>query len=127
MLKKDITEVEYRDTGLALLLICFLLWFIFDLMWIMYVCLGVLLLVMIVPKSMKYPAMLWLGLSSLLGKVVSKLLLGFVYSIMVIPVGLIRQLIGKDAMRLKSLKNGKDSVFVERRTVYESKDLNNPF
>lgn len=127
LIKKEITAVEYRDTALALVFLCFLLWLFFASVWFLYLGMAILLLAMIMPKSMKYPAMVWLGFSHALGMVVSKIILGFTYFILVVPVGLVRRLMGKDSMRLKSWKNGEVSAFVTRNHHYDKDDLTNQF
>ena len=127
MLKKDVTAADYRDTALAMMLICFLLWLALGKVWVMYICLGILLWVMILPKSMKYPSMVWLGFSHLLGKVVSKILLGLAYVVFVIPVSFARRLMGKDPMRVKDWKNGAPSAYVVRDHRYGKDDLQNQF
>lgn len=127
MLKKDVTPVDYRDTALAAMLICFLLWFALGRALFLYICLAILLLVMVVPKSMKYPAMVWLGFSHMLGQVVSKILLGLAYIVFVVPVAFVRRLAGKDPMRAKSWKNGEASAYVVRNHPYTKEDIENQF
>jgi len=75
-----------------------------------------------------YPvAVIWLGFSHLLGGVMSKILLTVVFAVVVVPIGLLRQLMGKDSMRLKSWKNGTGSVMQVRNKIFQPEDLNHPY
>ncbi len=46
---------------------------------------------------------------------------------LVLPVGLVRRLLGKDSMRIKSWKKGKESVFRVRDHRFSAKDLEHPY
>ena len=60
-----------------------------------------------------YPfAMVWLGLTNLLGIVVSRILLSVVYILFLMPMGIIRRAMGKDSLNLKGFKKGKESVMI---------------
>ena len=127
MFEKKIGEVEYRDTALAFIFMCFLLWLAFDRVYFLYAAMGILLAAMIVPKSMKYPAKAWYGFSLLLGTFVSKIILGIAYIVLVVPIGLLRQVLGKDPMGFKSWRNGEGSAFVVRNHRYVKEDFENQF
>ena len=52
-----------------------------------------------------YPfAVIWFGLTTLLGEVVSKILLTVIYFVVLFPVSLIRQAMEKDTLDLKTFK-----------------------
>ncbi len=75
-----------------------------------------------------YPfAIAWLGFSQLLGTIVSKILLTVVYVIMVIPLGLVRRVLGKDTLQLSEFKKDTGSVMKTRNFVFTSKDIEKPF
>ncbi len=126
-IKKDVNEMEYRDTAMALVLICLLLMFVLKHDIFLYLGIGILFVAMVIPRIMRYPAMLWFGFSHLLGMVMSRVILGVVFMILVIPVGLARRLLGKDSMRLKHWKQSSDSVYVIRDHIYVKEDLENQF
>ncbi len=83
----------------------------------------ILLVAMIFPKSLKYPARLWFGLAQVLNLVVSKIVLGIAYFLLVLPVAAVRNLMGKDSMGLKNWKKGDDSTFVVRRHRFVKEDI----
>jgi hypothetical protein len=94
-----------------------------------FVLIAVLLLLidMIRPDIYKPLAKFWLGFSHLLGTVMSKVILTIIFFILVVPVGLLRRLMGKDALRLKEWKKGSNSVFKIRDHKLTSDDIKNPY
>jgi hypothetical protein len=46
---------------------------------------------------------------------------------MIVPVGMLRRMLGKDKLNLKAFKKGKDSVFHERDYLYRPVDFENTF
>lgn len=75
-----------------------------------------------------YPfAMVWLGLTNLLGIVVSRVLLSVVYILFLMPVGLIRRAMGRDSLNLTGFKKGKESVMITRDIEFTADDIKNPF
>jgi polyferredoxin len=75
-----------------------------------------------------YPfAWLWFGLSKVMGKISTGLLLGVVFCIAVIPVGLIRKILGLDGLKLKQFKKTTDTVLLTREHIYVDSDLMHTF
>jgi len=124
---KKITQLECRDTCLALTFLLLLIWLFTKIAYLVYAAMLLLLIGMVIPVSMKPLAWAWFGLSHLLGQVMSRVLLGIVYLLLVLPVGLIRRLLGKDPLRLKLWKQNDASCFVERMHVFTAEDLKNPY
>ena len=124
---KKITPLEYRDACLALTFLLLLIWLFTKNAYLVYAAMLLLLIGMVIPVSMKPLAWAWFGLSQLLGQVMSRVLLGIVYLLLVLPMGRIRRLLGKDALRLKLWKQGTASCFVERTHVFTVEDLKNPY
>jgi hypothetical protein len=79
------------------------------------------------PRLYRPVAVLWLGLSHLLGTVVSKILLTLVFFGIVTPIGLARKLLGFDSLKLKDFKSGENSVMVIRNHVFTGKDIEKPY
>ncbi|MDR2695074.1 MAG: SxtJ family membrane protein [Deltaproteobacteria bacterium] len=124
---KKITPLQCRDTCLALTFLLLLIWFFTRNAYLVYAAMLLLLIGMVVPIAMQPLAWAWFGLSHLLGQVMSRLLFGIVYLLLVLPVGLIRRLLGKDALRLRLWKQNTASCFVERTHVFSAEDLKNPY
>jgi hypothetical protein len=124
---KKLTADKCKDAGLALVLIsliCYQVWQIPLLMMAAIVC---LIIAMTYPPIFKPFAICWFALSAALGTVVSKILLTGLFFTLVLPVGMIRRLMGKDSMRLKCWKKGSESVFRVRDHRFAAKDLELPY
>lgn len=75
-----------------------------------------------------YPfAWLWFGLSKMMGKISTGILLSVVFCIVVIPVGLIRKILGLDGLKLKQFKKTTDTVLLTREHIYVDSDLMHTF
>ena len=122
-----ITKNQARDTGMAVVLILLIV-AVFSLEFI-YVKIAILALIltMTIPLIYKYIAVIWFGLSHLLGTFVSKILLTVVFFLVVAPVGLIRRLLGYDSLKLKEFKKGTESVMQVRNITFTKNDIDKPF
>ena len=121
------TKEQAKDTGMAMVLICLLLGYWGKFPKFLPVSLGLLILTMAWPNAFRPLAVLWFGLSHLLGQVVSRVVLTVVFFVVVTPIALIRRLMGADALQLKKWKQGQDSVFVVREGPVQGKDMANPY
>ncbi len=92
-----------------------------------YLATVVLVIAMIYPPVFYPLAVFWFGFSGLLGTVMSTLILTLIYIALVMPVGLFRQMIGKDALQLKAFKSGANSAYVTRNHLFTSQDLEKPY
>jgi hypothetical protein len=121
------TPEQAKDTGMAMVLICLLLGYFGKFPKFLPVSLALLILTMAWPNAFRPLAVLWFGLSHLLGSVVSRVILTILFYLLVTPIGLIRRLMGADALQLKKWKQGQDSVFVVREGPVQGKDMANPY
>jgi hypothetical protein len=126
-LKRKITKDQSRDTGMAMVLLLLLVDIRGKHGHVLFAALALQVLNMTVPQVYRPIAVLWLGLSDLLGAVVSKILLSIVFFVIVVPIGVLRRLAGKDSLKLRAFKAGKDSVMVERNHTFIGRDLERPF
>jgi hypothetical protein len=126
-LKRKITKDQSRDTGMAMVLLLLLVDIRGKHGHVLFAALALQVLNMTVPQIYRPIAVLWLGLSDLLGAVVSKILLSIVFFVIVVPIGVLRRLAGKDSLKLRAFKAGKDSVMVERNHTFIGRDLERPF
>jgi membrane protein implicated in regulation of membrane protease activity len=88
----------------------------------------VLILLTIVMPMVFYPfAVVWFGLAKFLAGVVPPVVLGILFFVMVTPLGLVRRMLGRDALRLRQFKKGSSSVMNNRDHVYTEADLKDTF
>lgn len=124
---KNISKEMCKDSGLALVLICMICYLVWKHQFLILLAIAFLLVAMTYPPIYRPFAKLWFGLSIALGTVVSKIILTIVFYVVVLPVGLIRRALGKDAMRIKAWKKDKASVFRRREHRFSAKDLEHPY
>ena len=121
------TKEQAKDTGMAMVLICLLLGYWGKFPKYLPVSLVLLILTMTWPNAFRPLAVLWFGLSHLLSRVMSRVILTLVFFLVVTPIALIRRLCGADALQLKKWKQGRGSVFVVREGPVQGKDMENPY
>lgn len=124
---KSITPIKERDACLALAFLLLLIWWATGWKGWAYFSMAALLLGMIWPGAMKPFAWAWFGLAALLGHVTSSILLGLVWFVLVLPMGLIRRMMGKDSMRLNQWRKNQDSCFADREHEYTRSDMEKPW
>ena len=122
-----VSNKECADTAMAMTLICLLAVMVTKSLTLLPLALGLLLAGMIWPRLYSPLAKLGLGLSLLLGSIMSRLLLSVIFFVIVTPLALVMRLFGHDPMRRKGWKKSTDSTFVSRDHTVEAKDLEHPF
>lgn len=127
MKQHQIAKNQVRDAGLALLLILLLIIYFSENLSLMVPSIAVLVLLIVWPTIFRPFALLWFGLSNILGAIVSKIILTTLFFLIVTPVGLFMRALGKDSMRLKDWKSRPDSVLLERNHIYTKKDFEKPY
>lgn len=85
------------------------------------------LLTIVVPRIFYPFAVVWFGLSRVLGRVSSAVLMTLVFGVIVVPTGLVRKWRGIDPLRIKEFKKGEGSVLVPRNHIYVREDLSKTF
>ncbi len=124
---KSISKKEASDTGMAMTLICLLIGYFTKNSNFYIAAIPALVINMAFPMFYYPFAMIWLTLTNLLGSVVSKVLLSIVYILVLMPAGIIRRAMGKDALNLKGFKKSTSSVMVVRDYEFTANDIKNPF
>jgi hypothetical protein len=127
ILSTDISKDQSRDTGMAVVLIFLLIGLFSHDFAFITIAIIALIFTMAFPLIFKYIAVIWLGFSHLLGTVVSKIVLTVIFFLVVMPVGMIRQIFGYDTLKLRQFKKGTDSVMIVRNTTFSSNDIEKPF
>ena len=121
------TNDQARDTGMAMVLLCLLLAYWGRHPLFLPLAIVLLLLTMAVPQVFRPLAVLWFGLSHIMGNLVSKVVLTILFFGLVTPIGLIRRWAGKDSLQLQKWKKDTGSVFVARQGEILPEDLINPY
>jgi hypothetical protein len=124
---KTITKDQSKDTGMAMVLICLLIGIIGEKQQFYAIAILLHLINMIWPNIYRPVAKLWLGLSQLLGTVMSKVILSILFYLMVTPVGFIRKLFGADSMQIKKWRKDSGSVFKKRDHKFKPEDIKHPY
>lgn len=82
---------------------------------------------MIWPQIYRPLAVLWFGLSDVLGAITSKISLSIVFLLFLTPVGILRRMSGKDSLKLRAFKADQGSVMLNRKHTFTAKDLEKPY
>jgi hypothetical protein len=126
-MKRKITKDQSRDTGMAMVLLLLLLSAILKREGLVLAAIMLHLLNMTVPQVYRPIAIVWLGLSEMVGTIISKILLSISFFAVLTPIGIFRRLIGKDSLKLRAFKANVDSVMVERNHKFSGSDLEKPY
>lgn len=127
LFKQKITKDKSRDTGMAIVLLLLLVAASRRREGYLIAAMVLHVLNMIWPQVYKPFAVLWFGLSDLMGAVVSKIMLSIVFFGVLTPIGMLRRLLGKDSLKLREFKQGKGSVMLERNHTFTGSDLQSPY
>jgi hypothetical protein len=121
------TREQSRDTGMALVLALLLAQISLNTEWPAVAAAAAMVITMTIPAIWWPLAVLWFGCAAISGAVMSRVLLTIVFVVVVIPMGLVLQLLGKDPMRLRQFRRDRRSVMVVRDHPMSARDLVNPY
>jgi hypothetical protein len=127
MFKRDISKDQSKDTGMAMVLLLLLFSVALKRQGLVTAAIVALVTDMTFPRLYRPIAVVWLGLSHLLGTIVSKMLLTLVFFCIVTPIGMARRLLGNDSLQLKKFKSGRDSVMTVRDHTFTGRDIEKPY
>jgi uncharacterized membrane protein YgdD (TMEM256/DUF423 family) len=125
--KQKMTKDQSRDTGMAMVLLLLLIFLKTRRNGLLYAAVILHVVNMIVPRVYAPVAVLWLGLSHVLGTVMSKVLLSILYFGLVTPIGALRRLLGKDSLQLRAFKASKESAMTVRNHLFVGHDIEKPY
>ena len=122
-----VTRKQCGEFGMAAVMIALILALYFKME--LYVLLAfVLTLITLAVPVILYPfAVIWFGFSKLLSVISISVMMALVFFLVVVPVGILRKLMGKDRMKTKEFKKGRRSVMVNRDHLYSPEDFLNTF
>lgn len=124
---KEIDKNQAKNTGMAMVLICLLIAYLGEIKSCYLAAIILLIVNMIWSRVFTPIAFFWLGLSKILGAIMSRILLSLIFFLLVTPIGLLRRLWGKDPMLFKDWKAGNASVFQIRDQEYKAQDMSPPY
>jgi hypothetical protein len=125
--KQKMTKDQSRDTGMAMVLLLLLIFLKTRRNGLLYAAILLHVVNMIVPRIYAPVAVVWLGLSHVLGTVMSKVLLSILYFGLVTPIGVLRRLFGKDSLQLRSFKASEESAMTVRNHLFVGSDIEKPY
>jgi hypothetical protein len=125
--KQKMTKDQSRDTGMAMVLLLLLIYLKTRRDGLLYAATVLHVVNMIVPRIFAPVAVLWLGLSHVLGTVMSKVLLSILYFGLVTPIGALRRLLGKDSLQLRAFKASEESAMTVRNHLFVGHDIEKPY
>ena len=121
------TRQKTTDAGLAFVLILLLIALAMEKSLLVAAAAVAVLVCMVAPRLFVPWAVVWFGLSHLLGAVMSRLVLTSIYVLVVLPVAMARRLAGRDPMMRKEWKKGEGSVFTDRNHTFTPEDIEHPY
>ena len=130
MILKDVlhpTNNQARDTGMALALLACLIWLIAPHKWLITAAIICLIISMTVPAIFKPFAVVWFGLSVILGAVMSRVILSVVFFAVITPIGLIRRMFGLDSLMIRQWNKSSASAFKNRNHTFTVADIKAPY
>jgi hypothetical protein len=125
--KQTMTKDQSRDTGMAMVLLLLIIYMRTRRDGYLWAALVLHVLNMIVPQMYAPVAVIWLGISQVLGTVMSKILLSILYFGVVTPIGVLRRLFGKDSLKLRAFKASEESVMSVRNHLFVGGDIEKPY
>lgn len=88
----------------------------------------VLLVSIIAPLLLLFPATIWFHVSNHIGRFMTKLVFSLIWFFVVLPVGVSRRYLNKgNRLQVNDFKRFSVSVMKERNHSFTSNDINNPF
>ena len=124
---KKMTKDQSRDTGMAMVLLLLLIYLKTRRDGLVYAAMILHVANMIVPRVYAPVAVLWLGLSHVLGTIMSKILLSILFFGLVTPIGVLRRLFGKDSLKLRAFKANEESAMSVRNHLFVGHDIERPY
>jgi hypothetical protein len=125
--KQKMTKDQSRDTGMAMVLLVLIIFLKTRRNGLLYAAIVLHVVNMSVPRIYAPVAVVWLGLSHVLGTVMSKVLLSILYFGLVTPIGVLRRLFGKDSLQLRAFKASEESAMTVRNHLFVGSDIEKPY
>jgi hypothetical protein len=124
---RHITPGQLKDTGMAMTLLALIAGLITGHRYCIILAIVLQVLTMSVPAIYRPAAIIWLGFSTLLGLIVSKIILTLIFFLVITPLGILKRVCGSEPLQLKKWKKDASSVFTERNHLYTADDIRHPY
>ena len=118
---------QNSEFGLVMILVITLLSYWLEKPELFPFIIGVTLITLLFPVLFTPFTVFWYKISHIIGKIMSSLLLGIIFYLVVTPVGCFRRLIGKDSLSVRQFGKGRKSTFISREQSYTKDDLEQMF
>lgn len=92
--------------------------------WLLFTAAGIGFIGFAIPPLAHIVHKVWFWIGDKMGFVVSKVILGALFIVLVVPIGLISRIFKKDLMFMKGCKS---SCYLERDHTYTAEDFENPW
>ncbi len=125
--KQKMTKDQSRDTGMAMVLLVLIFYIKTRRDGYLWAAIILHVVNMTAPRLYAPVAVLWLGLSHVLGTVMSKILLSILFFGLVTPIGLLRRLFGKDSLKLNAFKASPESAMLVKNHLFVGSDIEKPY
>ena len=123
----DVSRQQNCEFGLVATLVVLVLSYWIEGINLLAVAIILVLTTILIPVLFTPFTAIWYRFSHLTGRIMSSLLLGLIFFLIVTPVGCIRRLFGKDDLSLTKFGKSRKSVFVDRNHEYRKEDMDNMF
>ena len=123
----SLSKEQCTETGMVMAMIAVIVGLYMHKQIFQFLAIGILVINILVPSFFCPLALLWIGISKLLGSIVSKFLLGVVFYLVVTPFGLVQRIFKRDRLNIREFKKNSLSAFIVRNHIYDSSDLRNMF
>jgi len=113
-----------KETIITIMVGCLVLYKVLSIPVLLPVAVGIGIIGITSDKLTHWIHKAWFLLAEILGYVMSKVILGILFIVVLLPLALMAKIFRKDILMLK---NKYPSYFIERHIMYEPKDLENPW
>lgn len=118
----EIDKNKSLETSLVLTTGFLILFLIFGNIWLLYAALALGIVGIFIKPVARYIAVAWFKLADILNFVVSKVILGILFFIILWPVSMLSRIFNKDKLQLKKSEK---STWILRNHNYSASDLKN--
>ena len=122
---KKIQNKWVNDTALIAALVFIVLAYFYHIGFI-FVAVIILCFLIITPSFLTPLGYIWYMFALLLSKVVGTLFFGFVFFVVILPIGIARRLMGKDDLLLRNWRSSKTSL-IKRNHLFSKDNLERPY